>query len=65
MPHDLLTTAEVAARLRVTVHTVNRYAREGLLPAIELPGGARRYRASDIATLLDPEPANGDDGAAA
>lgn len=50
----LLTTAEVADRLRVSVATVNRYAREDLLAAITLPGGQRRYRAEDVDALLAP-----------
>ncbi len=50
---DLLTTAEVAERLRVSVATVNKYARDNLLPAIVLPGGTRRYRLSDIDALLN------------
>lgn len=51
---DLLTTAEVARRLRVSVATVNRYARVGLLRAITLPGGQRRYEAADIEALARP-----------
>lgn len=58
----LLTTAEVAERLRVSVATVNRYAREDLLAAITLPGGQRRYRAEDVEALLTPVSA--EDGAA-
>lgn len=50
----LLTTAEVAERLRVSVATVNKYAREGALPAIVLPGGQRRYRVADVDRLLSP-----------
>lgn len=50
---DLLTTVEVSERLRVSVATVNRYAREGLLPAVTLPGGQRRFRQTDIDKLLD------------
>lgn len=50
----LLTTSEVADRLRVSVATVNRYARLGELPAIVLPGGQRRYRAEDVDALLSP-----------
>lgn len=50
----LLTTAEVASRLRVSVATVNRYARDGDLPAIVLPGGQRRYRVEDVDALLSP-----------
>jgi excisionase family DNA binding protein len=50
----LLTTSEVADALRVSVATVNRYARCGDLPAIVLPGGQRRYRAEDVDKLLAP-----------
>lgn len=50
----LLTTAEVAERLRVSVATVNRYAREGALAAIVLPGKQRRYRVEDVDALLSP-----------
>lgn len=50
----LLTTSEVADRLRVSVATVNRYAREGDLPAIQLPGKQRRYRSEDVDALLSP-----------
>jgi len=54
MEDQLLTTAEVARLLRVTVGTVNRYARIGELVAIQLPGGQRRYRLSDVERLLVP-----------
>lgn len=53
---NLLTTAEVAERLRVSVATVNRYARDGALPAVTLPGGQRRYRVTDVERLLDITP---------
>jgi excisionase family DNA binding protein len=57
---ELLTTTEVARRLRVSVATVNRYAREGDLRAIVLPGGQRRYRPEDVDALLVPaEPTDG------
>lgn len=59
----LLTTVEVAERLRVSVATVNRYAREGDLIAITLPGGQRRYRLEDVDRLLTPA-ASPEDGAA-
>lgn len=51
---ELLTTSEVARRLRVSVATVNRYAREGLLRAVVLPGGQRRFAATDIEALATP-----------
>lgn len=50
----LLTTAEVAVRLRVSVATVNRYARENKLRGVALPGGQRRYRTEDVDALLNP-----------
>ena len=50
----LLTTAEVAARLRVSVATVNRYARDGSLRSVALPGKQRRYRVEDVDALLTP-----------
>lgn len=50
---ELLTTEEVAQRLRVSVATVNRYAREGVLPSVQLRAkGQRRYRAEDLDRLL-------------
>jgi excisionase family DNA binding protein len=53
---ELLKTSEVAERLRVSVATVNRYARIGALEAVALPGGQRRYRAEDVDALLNGEP---------
>lgn len=49
---DLLTTQEVADRLRVSVATVNRYARDGLLAHVDLPG-ERRFREADVSAFLD------------
>ena len=52
---DLLTTAEVAERCRVSVATVNRWAASGALPvAMQLPGatGARLYRPTDVEALI-------------
>lgn len=48
---ELLTTAQVAERLRVTPYSVNRYVRQGLLrPTIQLPSakGARLYHPSEV-----------------
>ena len=53
---ELLTTEEVATRLRVSVATVNRYAREGILPSVQIrPKGQRRYRTEDVDNLLLPK----------
>lgn len=60
MEDELLKTAEVAQRFRVSVNAVNKWVRDGDLDAIVLPGGTtRRYRRSDIERLLAPptEPA--------
>lgn len=51
---ELLTEAEVAAALRVTDRTVRRWDAEGIVHAIRI-GGVKRYRASDIAALIDPQ----------
>jgi excisionase family DNA binding protein len=46
----LLTSSEVAERLRVNVATVRRYASNGALPAVRL-GGAYRFPAARIEQL--------------
>jgi excisionase family DNA binding protein len=56
----LLTPAEVAALFRVDPKTVTRWAKAGKLTSIRTLGGHRRYRASEVHSLLDrfaPEPA--------
>jgi excisionase family DNA binding protein len=50
----LLKAEEVAERLRVSVATVNRWAREGIIPSVPLPGGhQRRFRIDDVEKLLE------------
>ncbi|WP_435107128.1 BldC family transcriptional regulator [Nocardiopsis synnemataformans] len=49
---ELLTPAEVAKAFRVDPKTVTRWAKEGKLTSIRTLGGHRRYRASEIHTLL-------------
>jgi excisionase family DNA binding protein len=50
---ELLTSAEVAKRLRVDRRTVARWTREGrLTPAWTTPGGFRRYRWSEVREQL-------------
>lgn len=55
---DLLTVAEVAARLRVDATTVRRWIKQGALDAIPLPSMGKRYayrvRARVIDALLAP-----------
>jgi excisionase family DNA binding protein len=49
----LLTSAEVARRLHVSVRTVQSWVEKGILtPTLVLPGGARRYRMSDVERQL-------------
>lgn len=57
-PNELLPTAEVAARLRVTPKTIARWAANGrLTPAVKAPGirGAMLFRADDV-TKLERQP---------
>lgn len=54
MPNtELLTAQQVAERLSVHVESVRRWTRQGDLPAVRLPSGRYRYRASDVTALLD------------
>jgi excisionase family DNA binding protein len=49
----LLTTSEVAKRLKVHPATVRRWVEAGSLSAITLPGGKqRRFREADVDKLL-------------
>lgn len=48
----LLTARDVAARLNVSTESVLRWTRRGKLPGFRLPGGALRYRESDLAEWL-------------
>jgi excisionase family DNA binding protein len=48
----LLTPAEVAAMFRVDPKTVTRWARDGRLSAVRTLGGHRRYRESEVLSLL-------------
>lgn len=47
-----LTTSEVAETVRVSVSTVARWAREGLIAHVKLPGGDLRFRQSDVDRML-------------
>jgi excisionase family DNA binding protein len=48
----LVTARQVAEFLGVTPKTVLRWTGRGLLPAIELPSGAIRYRPEDLEAWL-------------
>ena len=49
----LLTAREVADLLGVSSETVLRWTRAGTLPAFRLPGGAIRYRESELDAWLE------------
>lgn len=48
----LLTPAEVAQIFRVDPKTVTRWAQAGKLTSMRTPGGHRRYRESEVRSLL-------------
>jgi len=48
----LLTPAEVAKLFRVDPKTVTRWAKAGKLTSIRTLGGHRRYKESEVRTLL-------------
>lgn len=51
----LLTPAEVASLFRVDPKTVTRWAKAGKLTAVRTLGGHRRYRKSEVQSLLDSD----------
>jgi excisionase family DNA binding protein len=48
----LLTPAEVASLFRVDPKTVTRWAKSGKLTSIRTLGGHRRYKESEVKSLL-------------
>lgn len=50
----LLTVDEVADVLRVNPRTVERWSAEGRLQRVDLGPRTVRYRATDVAALIDP-----------
>ena len=56
----LLTPAEVASLFRVDPKTVTRWAKAGKLNSIRTLGGHRRYRESEVRSLLDGNTAAAD-----
>ena len=49
----LMTPSEVARVLHVGASTLARWARDGDIPSVTLPGGHRRFRRSVVAAILD------------
>ena len=60
----LLTPAEVASLFRVDPKTVTRWAKAGKLTSIRTLGGHRRYKESEVKSLLTSisKPENGNGG---
>lgn len=52
LEHEHMTPREAAARLRVSVRTLDRYAAAGAIHADYLPSGYRRFRTQDVEALL-------------
>ena len=50
---DLMTPAEVARLFRVSVTTVTKWARSGLLPSVRTLGGHRRFDRRDVLEHLE------------
>lgn len=55
----LMVTAEVAAMTQLHEATIRRYAREGLIPSVRLPGGYRFYPSKVRAALQRLETGEG------
>ena len=55
----LLTPAEVASLFRVDPKTVIRWAKAGKLTAVRTLGGHRRYRQSEVQSLLNSNTGKG------
>jgi excisionase family DNA binding protein len=53
-----LSRGEVARLFGVSVSTVTRWARTGLLPAVRTPGGHYRFRAEDMRRVARSGPPN-------
>jgi excisionase family DNA binding protein len=51
-PSRFVTARELAELLGVSTETVLRWTRDGKLPGFRMPGGALRYRDSDLALWL-------------
>jgi excisionase family DNA binding protein len=56
----LVTAREFAGLLGVSTETVLRWTRRGEVPAIRLPGGAIRYRETDLDAWLERHETAGD-----
>lgn len=48
----MLKSSDIAKEFHVSEQTIRAYAREGLIPFVETPGGHRRYVLEDVRTAL-------------
>jgi excisionase family DNA binding protein len=48
---DLMQVRQAARELGVHENTLRRWEERGLLPAVKLPSGVRRFRPEDVAAL--------------
>ncbi len=51
-PDSLLTSYEVGSLLQVNPSSINKWVKDGRIPAFRTPGGHRRIRASDLVSFL-------------
>lgn len=52
MTSDLLSPAQAADELGVSLRTLDRYVAQGRIVPARTPGGHRRFRRADLARLL-------------
>ena len=51
-PESLLTSYQVGSLLQVNPSSVNKWVKDGRIPAFRTPGGHRRIRAADLVAIL-------------
>ena len=49
----MLKSSDIAKELHITEGTVRAYARDGMIPFVETPGGHRRYVLEDVRAALE------------
>ncbi len=52
LPDSLLTSYQVGALLQVNPSSINKWVKDGRIPAFRTPGGHRRIRAADLVAVL-------------
>jgi excisionase family DNA binding protein len=52
LPDSLLTSYQVGALLQVNPSSINKWVKDGRIPAFRTPGGHRRIRAADLVHFL-------------